>query len=262
MGAFLVYYGVPLLALAVGSRPIRRALPYFAAFLVVVRATLYTFSRGAYLALAGGSATVLLFGNPLLLAAAGGGGAVAVALFPSLVPASVVERFDETTTSKSVYEGDGAEVNLDKSSAHRLVIWRGAARMIAAQPLRRRRPRPVPADDRLLHRGPTAQDRSARRAQRLHPRGRGDGAPVPRAAPPVVRGVGNPGPAPALRAPPPGRPEPRPRLPGHPGRRARERHARLAVLRRGAHRLVLDPRRARRDGRLLPRPAPPRRRPA
>ncbi len=135
MGAFLVYYGVPLLALAVGSRPIRRALPYFAAFLVVVRATLYTFSRGAYLALAGGSATVLLFGNPLLLAAAGGGGAIAVALFPSLVPASVVERFDETTTSKSVYEGDGAEVNLDKSSAHRLVIWRGAARMIAAQPL-------------------------------------------------------------------------------------------------------------------------------
>ena len=98
MGAFLVYYGVPLLALAVGARPFRRGLPYLAAFLVVARATLYTFSRGAYLALAGGSATVLLFGNPLLLAAAGGGGAVAVVLLPSLVPTSVVERLDETTT--------------------------------------------------------------------------------------------------------------------------------------------------------------------
>jgi O-antigen ligase len=135
MGAFLVYYGVPLLALAVGIRPFRRALPYFAGYLVVARATLFTFSRGAYLALAGGSATVLLLGNPLLLAAAGGGGAAAVALFPSLIPASVLERLDETTTRSSSYEGDGATVSLDRSSAHRLVIWRGALRMIAAHPV-------------------------------------------------------------------------------------------------------------------------------
>jgi len=135
MGAFLTYYGVPLLALAVGARPVRRALPYFAAFLVVARATLYTFSRGAYLALAGGSATVLLFGNPLLLAAAGGGGVAAMVLFPSLVPSSVRERFDDTTTGTPVYAGDGTAVTLDRSSAHRLVIWRGAAGMIAAQPL-------------------------------------------------------------------------------------------------------------------------------
>jgi O-antigen ligase len=135
MGAFLVYYGVPLLALAVGARPFRRGLPYLAAFLVVARATLYTFSRGAYLALAGGASTVLLFGNPLLLAAAGGGGVVAVVLVPSLVPSSVMERLDETATRSSTYEGDGTAVNLDRSSAHRLVIWRGAARMIAAHPL-------------------------------------------------------------------------------------------------------------------------------
>jgi len=135
MGAFLVYYGVPLLALAVGARPLRRALPYFAAFLVVARATLYTFSRGAYLALAAGSATVLLLGNPLLLVAAGGGGAVAMVLFPSLVPSSVRERLDDTTTRSTVQEGDGAAVSLDRSSAHRLVIWRGAARIIAVHPL-------------------------------------------------------------------------------------------------------------------------------
>ncbi|HEX9187826.1 MAG TPA: O-antigen ligase family protein [Vicinamibacteria bacterium] len=135
MGAFLVYYGVPLLALAVGARSLRRALPYLAGFLVVARAILFTFSRAAYLALAGGVATVLLFGNPLLLAAAGGGGAAALVLFPSLVPSSVRERLDDTTTSNTVYAGDGAEVKLDRSSAHRLVIWRGAGRMIAAQPV-------------------------------------------------------------------------------------------------------------------------------
>ena len=135
MGAFLVYYGVPLLALGIGVRPFRRALPYLAAFLVVARATLYTFSRAAYLALAAGSATVLLFGNPLLLAVAGGGGTAALVLFPSLVPASVRERLDDTTARSTVYEGDGAAVTLDRSSAHRLVIWRGAVQMIAAQPV-------------------------------------------------------------------------------------------------------------------------------
>jgi O-antigen ligase len=134
MGAFLVYYGVPLLALAVAAPSLRRALPYLAAFLVAARATLYTFSRAAYLALAAGASTVLLFGNPLLLAAAGGGGAVAVVLFPSLVPSSVRERLDDTTTSSAAYAGDGTPVTLDRSSAHRLVIWRGAARMIAAHP--------------------------------------------------------------------------------------------------------------------------------
>jgi O-antigen ligase len=134
MGAFLVYYGVPLLALAVAARPLRRALPYFAGFAVAARATLYTFSRAAYLALAGGAATVLLLGNPLLLAVAGGAGAIAVALDPALIPESVRERMDETTTRNSVYEGDGTAVTLDRSSADRLVIWRGAARMIAEHP--------------------------------------------------------------------------------------------------------------------------------
>jgi O-antigen ligase len=78
---------------------------------------------------------VLLLGNPLILASACGGGAVAAMLFPSLVPSSVRERFDDTTTGTPVYAGDGTAVTLDHSSAHRLVIWRGAARMIAAQPL-------------------------------------------------------------------------------------------------------------------------------
>ncbi len=135
MGAFLVYYGIPLLALAVSVRRLPRVLPYLTAFLVVARATLYTFSRGAYLALAAGSATVLLLTRPLLLVAGAGGGVALLAAFPSLIPASVQERIEETTTQDRVYDGDGSTVRLDKSSAHRLVIWRGAARMIAEHPL-------------------------------------------------------------------------------------------------------------------------------
>ena len=135
MGAFLVYYGVPLLACAVTARDWRKGWPYLFAFLITARATLYTFSRAAYLALAGGSVTVLLFGNPLLLAAAGGGGVVSLVLFPTLMPESVRERLSETTSERSTYEGENPTTSLDRSSAHRLVLWRGAVRMIGDHPL-------------------------------------------------------------------------------------------------------------------------------
>ncbi|HXB57680.1 MAG TPA: O-antigen ligase family protein [Vicinamibacteria bacterium] len=138
MGAFLAYYGVPLLAFAMNARPRRRALAYFASFAFAVRATLYTFSRGAYLALAAGAGTVLAFTSPVLLATAGGGGAVTLLAFPSLIPESVRERLADTTAERSVpsaFEGENATVSLDRSSAHRLVLWRGAAQMIADHPL-------------------------------------------------------------------------------------------------------------------------------
>jgi O-antigen ligase len=134
MGAFLGYYGVPLLAIGITLRPWRRGLPYVAGFLVAARASLFTFSRGAYLTVAGGAATVLLFGNPLLLVAAGGGAAVTAVAFPQLLPDSVVERFGATTEHR-ILPGEDPLQTLDRSSAHRLVIWGGAARMIAERPL-------------------------------------------------------------------------------------------------------------------------------
>jgi O-antigen ligase len=135
MGAFLVYYGVPLLAFGLAARPRWRGLAHLAAFLVVVRATLFTFSRGAYMALAGGTATVLLLTNPLLLAAAGGGGVMAAAAFPSLVPESIRERLTETASASAMYEGQDAAVSFDRSNALRLVLWQGAIRMISEHPL-------------------------------------------------------------------------------------------------------------------------------
>jgi O-antigen ligase len=134
MGAFLAYYAAPALAIGITLRPWRRGLPYLAGFLVVARATLFTFSRGAYLSMAAGSATILLLGNPLLLVAASGGGVVAAAFFPGLVPQSVVERM-RSISERQMYEGQNVEDTLDKSSAHRLVIWRGAGRMITQNPL-------------------------------------------------------------------------------------------------------------------------------
>lgn len=135
MGAFLAYYGVPLLAFGLTARTWKWSLPYLAGFLIVARASLYTFSRGAYLSMAAGSATVVLFANPLLLVGGGAAGVMATAFFPGLVPDSIVDRMS-SIRERAVFAGENTELALDKSSSHRLVIWRGAARMIAQHPLR------------------------------------------------------------------------------------------------------------------------------
>jgi putative inorganic carbon (hco3(-)) transporter len=130
MGAFLAYYGVPLLACAVATRSWKRKLPYMAAYLVAARVTLFTFSRGAYLALLGGSATVLLLGSPLLFLAASGAGAAALVVVPAAVPESVRARLAETSNDSLE-----AESELDRSSSLRLMLWKGGLRMVADQPL-------------------------------------------------------------------------------------------------------------------------------
>jgi O-antigen ligase len=135
MGAFLVYYGVPLLALALTTKSWRRRALYLVGFLISARAMLFTFSRGAYLGIAAGSAVVVLLRSPMLLLAGMGGGVVTVAAFPSLIPSSVTARLGDTTTDdRGLYNPDASD-RLDRSSAHRLTLWKGAARMVAQHPL-------------------------------------------------------------------------------------------------------------------------------
>jgi O-antigen ligase len=132
MGAFLVYYGTVLLALGLRSRGVARRLLYLSGFLIAARASLFTFSRAAYLALATGSATVVLLHNPLLLAAGAGGGAMAVVARPSLIPSSIRARWAETNEGVGL---EGETTTLDKSSAYRLILWKAAFRMIREHPL-------------------------------------------------------------------------------------------------------------------------------
>jgi O-antigen ligase len=67
--------------------------------------------------------------------AASGGGLVAAAIFPSILPDSVRSRLGETSSEEALYHEEGSATTLDKSSSHRLVLWKGAARMIATHPL-------------------------------------------------------------------------------------------------------------------------------
>lgn len=135
MGAFLVYYGLVLLALGVTLRPWRRGLPYLLGFLVAARAVLYTFSRAAYVAMAAGEATVLFFANPALLLVAGGGLSVALVVNPSLLPQSVWDRLAITSEERKLRPGEEVDRNLDRSTAHRLVLWKAGIQVVAANPL-------------------------------------------------------------------------------------------------------------------------------
>jgi len=133
MGAFLVYYGVLLLTLALRERAWRTRLLDFGGFLIAARAMLFTFSRSAYLALGAGSSLIVLLQSPILLVAGAGGGALAAAVKPELIPSSIRERLGQTTEGGAGL--DGERQSLDKSSAYRLILWKAAFRMIRERPL-------------------------------------------------------------------------------------------------------------------------------
>jgi O-antigen ligase len=133
MGAFLAYYGSVLLALAVAKgRLVTRALCLFA-FLVVGRAIIFTFSRGALLALLAGSGAVVGMVNPLGVGVVGAGGLLARS-YPQLLPDAVRDRFGQTGTDGRMV-GEDVEGQLDKSSAERLNLWRGGFAMIGQEPI-------------------------------------------------------------------------------------------------------------------------------
>jgi O-antigen ligase len=134
LGAFLDYYGILFLAAAVRGRGRRLRAGAAAAFLVSVRAMMFTLSRGAYLALGGASIAVLLLGNPLYLAGAGLLGGVVATTAPEAIPPSVTARLGHTFSDREVGYDAPAEETLDKSSAERLVLWRAGLAMAREEP--------------------------------------------------------------------------------------------------------------------------------
>jgi O-Antigen ligase len=134
MGAFLVYYSLPALALFLRLKNRTARILSLAGFLVMVRGMLYTLSRGAYLALGSASAVLLLARNPIYLILA-----VAVALgaptyAPWLVPGSVVVRMRSTVQPEPYTEG--TTDTLDKSARQRLMLWDAGMEIIREHPWR------------------------------------------------------------------------------------------------------------------------------
>ncbi len=132
MGTFLVYAGLPLLAVAVSRLSLRKRIVYLLGFLLCVRAMLFTFSRGAYISLAVGAAVILFFRGPVHFAIGVVGSGTAVLVRPEIIPDSVRARLEETTE----ISGTGHTApKYDRSVSHRFILWGAAAGIMRDYPL-------------------------------------------------------------------------------------------------------------------------------
>jgi len=131
MGAFLAYYGMPFLGLFLTTKRLGRRALYLAGFLVALRASLFTFSRGSYIAFAAGSALVLLLHNPLYLVGVTG---VAVS-FPQTIPESVRSRVGHTLPGDEDIYDESLTAGSDKSVDLRFALWNAGVEMSRDYPL-------------------------------------------------------------------------------------------------------------------------------
>jgi len=131
-GGFVAYSSLPICALfVVYIRQIRAWLvtPYL---LVMLKILISSFSRGAYLAFAAGGLFVGYLKSGRFLLFWGLFAVATVAIFPQVLPESVLARLDSLTEDKVA---GAAPKQLDKSSEVRLIMWRAASRMILENPI-------------------------------------------------------------------------------------------------------------------------------
>jgi len=128
-GAFIVSNLMIVIALAACWFPRARALWFVPTLLLGAKILAATFSRGAVLGLvAGGALIAFMRGRGFFLALAAAA-VLIFAVFPTMLPQSVLDRFAETNVQDS--EGE----RLDKSSADRLILWQAALQMTTESPL-------------------------------------------------------------------------------------------------------------------------------
>ena len=129
-GGFLAFTMLPIIALLMFNMSKPKAWILSPYLLVSMKVLIATFSRGAYVALAfGGMLLSYLRGVRFLLF----WGCLSIgmlAAFPSLIPASIMARLNQTTEAQSATPGQ-----LDKSSEIRFILWDAAGDMIAESPI-------------------------------------------------------------------------------------------------------------------------------
>jgi len=130
-GGFLAYSMLPLVAIFVTYIKDIRAWLLTPYFLLAVKVLITTFSRGAYVAMALGGFMAAYFKGKGFLIFFGTLGLCLLLVFPSLIPNAVVDRLfpgDETVQSSEPEK-------LDKSSEHRIIMWRIGGEMILESPI-------------------------------------------------------------------------------------------------------------------------------
>jgi O-antigen ligase len=130
LGAFFVYYGALFAGLALARPGSRRHWFLLVPFLVIVRATQYTGSRGTMLGLVAAVLCIaFLRSKPLFVGLALAG--VVMLADPSLLPEGTQRMLGRTFAS----EGENIEESLDRSAATRILLWEAALQMIRDEPL-------------------------------------------------------------------------------------------------------------------------------
>lgn len=129
-GGFVAYTLIPVMALFIVYIRHWRAwfvLPYMA---LSAKLLVMSFSRGAYLAMAAGGLVSGYFRGKAFLAFWAMIALLMLAIFPSLIPESLINRMSSTEQATST-----TSQQLDKSSQTRLVMWEAAIEMTLEDPL-------------------------------------------------------------------------------------------------------------------------------
>ena len=103
-------------------------------YLLCARGAHVTYSRGTWLAFGVGALLVILITRSKKLIIPGILLVGLVILNPSILPESITSRFKSTFTHEQTYLEQSAEEKVEKSASDRIIIWRGAIKMIQQNP--------------------------------------------------------------------------------------------------------------------------------
>lgn len=134
MGAFFVYYMFLFLGFFFLDWKKLKSWWLLIPFFICFRGIQVTFSRGAYIAFAFGLFTITFFKSKFLFIFL-----IFLIVFsflnPQFLPGGVRYAINRTEVGEKIYDSTPFEDTLDKSSASRIEIWRGAIEIIKDNPL-------------------------------------------------------------------------------------------------------------------------------
>jgi putative inorganic carbon (HCO3(-)) transporter len=133
MGAFFVYYMFLFFGFFLLNWKKIKSWGLLIPFLICFRGIQVTFSRGALLAFTFGMIAITFFKNKIIFVVMCFG--ILFALFnPQWLPGSMRYAIQRTSGGEQMYDNVPFEDTLDRSSATRIEIWKGALQMIKDNP--------------------------------------------------------------------------------------------------------------------------------
>ncbi|MBC8486002.1 MAG: O-antigen ligase family protein [Bacteroidetes bacterium] len=135
LGVFFVNYGPLLLGIFIYNAHKIRSWTYMVFFLFCARGAHVTYSRGTWLAYGVGTIFIIFITRSKKLVIPGIILIGFIIINPSILPESITARFGSTFTHEQTYLEQSVEETVEKSASDRIIIWRGALKMIRQNPV-------------------------------------------------------------------------------------------------------------------------------